>query len=208
MKQNKNKANLKILFLNEKQLKIVAGGEALSAYHKKGSDERLGLEISTSNCLEFICSKSSCNNPSLRKSDWVVQSAGWPKPGVAFVEIRDEAAGPIIHRCRSAGKNGKHVRDWMKGQKIKDAKSYPGQSMDYCIEAVLRNASGGKVNIGDGKEVVKSYHIKVGERPKELIVTPTCPTCGSNMSLVPRHKKEFYRLTNKMNIKRMLDKQK
>ena len=194
--------------MNEKQLKIVAGGEALSAYHKKGSDERLGLEISTSNCLEFICPKPSCNNSRLRKSDRVVQSVKYPNAGVAFVEIRDEAAGPIIHRCRSAGKHGKHIQNWMKGQKIKDAKSYPGQSMDNCIEAVLRNASGGKVNIGDGKEVVKSYHIKVGERPKELIVTPTCPTCGSNMSLVPRHKKEFHRLINKRNIKDILDKQK
>ena len=191
--------------LNEKQLKIVAGGEALSAYHKKGSDERLGLEISTSNCLEFICSKPSCNNSRLRKSDRVVQSVKYPNAGVAFVEIRDEAAGPIIHRCRSAGNNGKHVRDWMKGQKIKDAKSYP---VVRSIFAAVQNASGGKINIGDGKEVVKSYHIKVGERPKELIVTPTCSTCGVTMSLVPMHEKEFYRLINKKTIKRILDKQK
>mmetsp|Transcript_19842 Transcript_19842/g.35899 ORF Transcript_19842/g.35899 Transcript_19842/m.35899 type:complete len:93 (+) Transcript_19842:376-654(+) len=92
----------------------------------------------------------------------------------------------------------------MKGQKIKDAKSYPIRS----ILTAVQNASGGKINIGDGKEVVKSYHIKLGERPKELIVTPTCPMCGINMSLVPRHKKEFHRLINKRNIKNILDKQK
>ena len=121
----------------------------------KATDERLCLEISTSNCLEFTCSYSSCNNSRLCKSDRVVQSHG-----VAVVEIRNEASGPILHRCISFGIGGKNVQDWMKGQTIKVKVSYLGSN----TSALMLNASGGKVKIttmkGCNGKVLKSYHIK------------------------------------------------
>ena len=174
----------------------------------KITDEKSSLEILSSNCLEFSCPKESCNSSRLYKSDRVAHSAEYPKAGVGFVEIREGAAGPIIHRCEY-GRNGKNIQDWTKEPNISEAKSYPGPIKMY---AALKNASRGEVKIvtkrQNGKEqderVVKSYYIKWGEQPMELVVQLSCSKCGGITSLVQKDKKEFYRVISKQTMKNNL----